>query len=70
MAVKQVAWYEVGRPQVHGYDMQCLTMINSYLFASAGDEKVTRAFRAPRNFIKNLSNICDLNLNEEVSLLY
>ena len=66
MSVFQVAWYEIARPQVHGYDMQCLTVISRYMFASAGDEKVTRVFQAPRNFIENLSNICGLDLKTEL----
>ncbi|KAL8579062.1 hypothetical protein ACOMHN_036001 [Nucella lapillus] len=64
---KYVGWYEIARPQVHGYDMQCLTMINRFTFASAGDEKVTRAFRAPRNFIENLCGICGLDLKTELN---
>ncbi|XP_076460767.1 elongator complex protein 2-like isoform X2 [Babylonia areolata] len=62
-----VGWYEIARPQVHGYDMQCLTMIDRFTFASAGDEKVTRAFRAPRNFIENLSTICGLDLKTVIN---
>jgi elongator complex protein 2 len=62
----QVAWYEIARPQIHGYDMQCLTMINGYTFASAGDEKVIRVFQAPRNFIENMVSICSLDLKTEL----
>ena len=46
--------------------MQCLTMISRYMFASAADEKVTRVFQAPRNFIENLSNICSLDFKTEL----
>ena len=62
----QIGWYEITRPQIHGYDMQCLTMINSNMFASAGDEKVIRIFQAPKNFIENLASISNLDLSNEL----
>nr|KAG5714153.1 hypothetical protein BaRGS_018370 [Batillaria attramentaria] len=64
---KYMGWFEIARPQIHGYDMQCLTMINRYMFASAGDEKVARVFQAPRNFIENLCHISGLNLANELA---
>ncbi|ESP01537.1 hypothetical protein LOTGIDRAFT_207709 [Lottia gigantea] len=39
---RPVKWYEIARPQVHGYDLQCLTMITRYKFATGADEKVAR----------------------------
>ena len=37
---KGVQWREIARPQIHGYDMQCIAMINSLLYISGADEKV------------------------------
>lgn len=34
-------WCEIARPQVHGYDMQCLSMLSRYRLASGADEKVS-----------------------------
>ena len=62
----QEIWYEIARPQVHGYDLQCLAMINRYKFASGADEKVIRAFEAPRNFIKNFCSLCGKDLKTEL----
>ena len=59
-------WYEVARPQVHGYNMQCLAMLTRYRFVSAADEKVIRVFNAPRNFIEIFCNICRQNLSKEL----
>ncbi|CAH2283887.1 elongator complex 2 [Pelobates cultripes] len=53
----QVTWHEIARPQIHGYDMQCIAMIGRFQFVSGADEKVLRVFAAPRIFIKNFSNI-------------
>ena len=62
----QEIWYEIARPQVHGYDLQCLAMINRYKFASGADEKVIRAFEAPRNFIENFCSLCGKDLKSEL----
>ena len=62
----QEIWYEIARPQVHGYDLQCLAMINRYKFASGADEKVIRAFEAPRNFIENFCSLCGKDLKTEL----
>ncbi|KAK3108608.1 hypothetical protein FSP39_011810 [Pinctada imbricata] len=62
---EETRWYEIARPQVHGYDLQCMAAINRYKFASGADEKVTRIFEAPSNFIENFCSICGANLKEE-----
>ena len=62
----QEIWYEITRPQVHGYDRQCLAMINRYKFASGADEKVIRAFEAPINFIENFCSLCGKDLKSEL----
>ncbi|XP_046737679.1 probable elongator complex protein 2 [Diprion similis] len=55
-------WHEIGRPQVHGFDMSCLAMLTPYIFASGAEEKVVRTFTAPAtfvNYLKKLSNADD-----------
>ncbi|XP_059365685.1 elongator complex protein 2 isoform X1 [Carassius carassius] len=53
----EITWHEISRPQIHGYDMQCLTMVGRFQFVSGADEKVLRVFKAPRNFVENFANI-------------
>uniref|UniRef100_A0A182N9F9 Elongator complex protein 2 n=1 Tax=Anopheles dirus TaxID=7168 RepID=A0A182N9F9_9DIPT len=53
-------WHEIGRPQVHGYDMQCLTLLSRYRLASAAEEKIIRIFQAPSNFVQNFRVLCGL----------
>ncbi|KAM5222239.1 elongator complex protein 2 isoform 2-T2 [Ctenodactylus gundi] len=53
----QVTWHEIARPQIHGYDLKCLAMINRFQFVSGADEKVLRVFSAPRNFVENFCAI-------------
>ena len=52
-------WFEIGRPQVHGYDMNTLATlrVNSSVnlpskILSGGDEKVLRLFEAPFSYVK------------------
>ena len=41
-----VTWQEVARPQIHGYDMQCIAMTTSLQYVSGADEKVSE-MRSP-----------------------
>uniref|UniRef100_A0AAY4ENK9 Elongator complex protein 2 n=1 Tax=Denticeps clupeoides TaxID=299321 RepID=A0AAY4ENK9_9TELE len=63
----QPTWHEISRPQIHGYDMQCLAMVGRFQFVSGADEKVLRVFRAPRNFVENFANIAGRPLEELLS---
>jgi elongator complex protein 2 len=56
-------YHEIARPQVHGYDMQCLAILSRYKFASAAEEKIVRIFQAPGNFVDNLNNLISKNEN-------
>ncbi|OWK01677.1 ELP2 [Cervus elaphus hippelaphus] len=56
-ATNPVTWHEIARPQIHGYDLKCLAMINRFQFVSGADEKVLRVFSAPRNFVENFCAI-------------
>lgn len=52
-----VVWHEVGRPQVHGYDVVGVASLDALRFVSVADEKVARVFEAPREFIQVLDNL-------------
>uniref|UniRef100_A0A3B5MYH1 Elongator complex protein 2 n=1 Tax=Xiphophorus couchianus TaxID=32473 RepID=A0A3B5MYH1_9TELE len=58
---KQATWHEISRPQIHGYDMQCLAMVGGFQFVSGADEKVLRVFQAPRNFVENFASISGIS---------
>ena len=53
-------YHEIARPQVHGYDMQCLAVLSRYRFASAAEEKIVRTFQAPGNFVENFRNLVNI----------
>lgn len=63
-------FYEISRPQVHGYDMNTVTCLPNqkggnvvFKILSGGDEKVIRLFDAPYSFVKTYN--C---LNAEVNM--
>ncbi|GAV02117.1 hypothetical protein RvY_12719 [Ramazzottius varieornatus] len=53
----QTDWHEMSRPQVHGYDMQCLAPTGPFSFASGAEEKIVRLFQAPKNFLSNFTSL-------------
>ncbi len=38
--IEKTQWREIARPQIHGYDMRCVTMVDPLLYVSGSDEKV------------------------------
>lgn len=58
------SWHEIARPQVHGHDINCLTVIKgkgNHRFVSGAEEKVCRVFEAPLSFLKTLSHVTSDN---------
>lgn len=45
---KNHQWYEMARPQIHGYDMLTVKSLSNTLFVSGGDEKIFRVFEEPK----------------------
>ncbi|CAM0135097.1 unnamed protein product [Umbelopsis sp. WA50703] len=56
---KASTWHEMGRSQIHGYDMQCVSFIDKWRYVSGADEKVMRIFDAPKTFIESLAALTD-----------
>nr|XP_034189506.1 probable elongator complex protein 2 [Osmia lignaria] len=55
-------WHEIGRPQIHGYDMSCLVMLTPCMYASGAEEKVVRIFTASaafKNCLMKIANVDD-----------
>ena len=62
-------WHEIARPQIHGYDAQCIAFSDKWRFVSGSDEKVLRVFDAPQTFVRSLAQLTgnDAVLADEVS---
>lgn len=56
------SWHEMARPQIHGYDMNCIDSIggNETQFISGADEKLLRVFDEPRVTAELLEKLSDI----------
>ncbi|KAL9587572.1 MAG: hypothetical protein Q9212_000149 [Teloschistes hypoglaucus] len=55
---QQTAWREIARPQIHGYDLNCIDTIGAFRFVSGADEKLLRVFEEPRGTAELLKKLC------------
>ncbi|EMD41027.1 hypothetical protein CERSUDRAFT_44275 [Gelatoporia subvermispora B] len=58
-------WHELGRPQVHGYDLMGVEFLDNLRFVSIADEKVARVFEAPREYVETVKNLGVAEFNED-----
>ena len=57
------SWHEISRVQVHGFDINTVSFLESYKIVSGADEKVIRVFEAPQTFVDTLRNVTNVNLS-------
>ena len=55
-------WHEMARPQIHGYDLNCIDSIAQMQFISGADEKLLRVFSAPRATAEILQSLCNIHI--------
>lgn len=56
-------WKEVSRPQIHGYDMNCIALLpDSCVIFTGGEEKVIRVFDAPNAVLAGLEKLCGVRV--------
>eukprot|EP00249_Psilotum_nudum_P012407 c23766_g1_i3 orf=377-2911(+) len=58
-AVKRSSWHEIARPQVHGHDFNCITVLRgkgNHAYVSGAEEKVARVLEAPVAFLETLQH--------------
>ncbi|KAK0100977.1 hypothetical protein ONS96_006209 [Cadophora gregata f. sp. sojae] len=53
-----VSWHEMARPQIHGYDLNCIDSLGASKFVSGADEKLLRVFNEPKAVANMLSSLC------------
>lgn len=61
------SWHEFARPQIHGYDLNCIDCISDFQFISGADEKLLRVFDEPKGVAEMLSRLCNIqNANSDL----
>ena len=53
-------WHEFSRPQIHGYNLNCVTSTRPNRFVSGADEKLLRVFNEPRAVAKMMDRLCKI----------
>lgn len=53
-------WHEFSRPQIHGYDLNCIAAITPNQIISGADEKLLRVFNKPKSIAALLSKLCGI----------
>ncbi|KAJ5092264.1 hypothetical protein NUU61_007134 [Penicillium alfredii] len=51
------SWHEMSRPQIHGYDLNCIDTLGPSQFVSGADEKLLRVFNEPKPIAQMLENL-------------
>lgn len=53
----QNTWHEMSRPQIHGYDLNCIDALGPAQFVSGADEKLMRVFSEPKAVASMLNKL-------------
>ncbi|KAI4207348.1 MAG: hypothetical protein LQ346_000597 [Caloplaca aetnensis] len=62
------SWREFGRPQIHGYVLNCIDTIGELQFVSGADEKLLRVFDEPKATAQLLQRFCGIKHIPECEL--
>jgi elongator complex protein 2 len=62
------SWHEFSRPQIHGYDLNCIDAVSDSQFVSGADEKLLRVFDEPKGVAEMLHMLCDIELSSNTDL--
>lgn len=61
-------WHEFSRPQIHGYDLNCIAAVSETQFISGADEKLLRVFNEPQTVADMLEWLCHIERQSSVKM--
>lgn len=61
-------WHEFARPQIHGYDLNCIDTLGTTRFISGADEKSLRVFDEPKAIAELLQRLCGISTPSDHAL--
>ncbi|KAE8156423.1 6PF2K-domain-containing protein [Aspergillus tamarii] len=62
------SWHEFSRPQIHGYDLNCVDTLGPARFVSGADEKLLRVFNEPKPIARLLEKLSGFKQSAEGEL--
>ena len=62
------SWHEFARPQIHGYDLNCVDTLGQAQFVSGADEKLLRVFDEPAAVADILEKLSDIRITSHHEL--
>ena len=62
------SWHEFSRPQIHGYDLNCVDTLGPARFVSGADEKLLRVFNEPGPIAQLLEKLSGFKQSTEGAL--
>ncbi|CAG5159217.1 uncharacterized protein ALTATR162_LOCUS5472 [Alternaria atra] len=62
------SWHEFSRPQIHGYDLNCVDAVSNSQFISGADEKLLRIFDEPRGVADMLEKLSGIKASTTAEL--
>ncbi|KAG9193612.1 hypothetical protein G6011_03647 [Alternaria panax] len=67
-AGSSTSWHEFSRPQIHGYDLNCIDAVSNSQFISGADEKLLRIFDEPRGVADVLEKLSGITVSTTAEL--
>lgn len=68
-ALSSGSWHEMARPQIHGYDLNCIDSLGASQFVSGADEKLMRVFHEPKTVARLLEKLTGRTAETSVDAL-